>query len=214
MLQYLLFITCCRYVVLRARMLGIAATQHEMEAFIHVWRVLGYLLGIKDEFNLCSPSFKETWARLEIIINEIYRPALERKDDSFHQMTDAMCCGLWCFNPFIYTDKFIFFTRRLCLCKDYIYYESDLKQQALEYDYTQQENKILENHVVNRMGWLARFNLWVMIAVHQYALRYTLVRWYLNWQSDVSKFLITYFPFLAFYQFGIKNSYVRILKNN
>jgi len=40
--------------VLYPKKLGaINATEEELEGLVHLWAVIGHLLGIQDEFNLC-----------------------------------------------------------------------------------------------------------------------------------------------------------------
>lgn len=42
------------YALVRPHMLGINHDNKEdREAFVHLWAVIGYLLGVKDEFNMC-----------------------------------------------------------------------------------------------------------------------------------------------------------------
>lgn len=42
------------YALVRPYMLGIKHDNNEdREAYVYLWAVLGYMLGIKDEFNMC-----------------------------------------------------------------------------------------------------------------------------------------------------------------
>ena len=42
------------YAIVRPHMLGIKHNNDEdREGFVHLWAVIGSLLGIKDEFNMC-----------------------------------------------------------------------------------------------------------------------------------------------------------------
>lgn len=42
------------YALVRPHLLGIKHDNDEdREAFVHLWAVIGYMLGIKDEFNMC-----------------------------------------------------------------------------------------------------------------------------------------------------------------
>src|SRR6218665_2937729 len=40
---------------------GIKCTKEELEDSVFFWRGIGYLLGIKDQFNICSGNYKETY---------------------------------------------------------------------------------------------------------------------------------------------------------
>lgn len=47
------------YAIVRPEMLGInGADEKGREGFVHVWAVIGSLLGIKDEFNICLHSLE------------------------------------------------------------------------------------------------------------------------------------------------------------
>jgi ER-bound oxygenase mpaB/B'/Rubber oxygenase, catalytic domain len=42
------------FALVRPHLLGIRhSNKKDREGFVHVWAVLGYMLGIKDEFNMC-----------------------------------------------------------------------------------------------------------------------------------------------------------------
>lgn len=42
------------YALVKPHLLGIQHDNVEdREAFVHLWAVIGYMLGIKDEFNMC-----------------------------------------------------------------------------------------------------------------------------------------------------------------
>jgi ER-bound oxygenase mpaB/B'/Rubber oxygenase, catalytic domain len=42
------------YALVRPHLLDIKhASRENREGFIHLWAVIGYMLGIKDEFNMC-----------------------------------------------------------------------------------------------------------------------------------------------------------------
>jgi ER-bound oxygenase mpaB/B'/Rubber oxygenase, catalytic domain len=42
------------YALIRPHLLGVrASSQEDREAFVYLWAVIGSMLGIKDEFNMC-----------------------------------------------------------------------------------------------------------------------------------------------------------------
>lgn len=42
------------YAIIRPHLLGIwNKSEEEREGFVHVWAVIGSMLGVKDEFNMC-----------------------------------------------------------------------------------------------------------------------------------------------------------------
>lgn len=191
------------FITLRPDILGIQVSRKNFEAFIHFWRVIGCMIGIEDRFNLCTNSWETTRGRLECVLDDIYKPSLEHTTPEFDSMADALINGLWCFNPMLNPPSILFYTKYLTNCSGYVYFESNL--QALEADLEHSRG------LVDSMDWYSRLMLFLQITVHGYLLNFWLFRWYFNLQVWSAKFLITYFPFLAFYQFGVKRSYVRIL---
>lgn len=191
------------YIALMPHKLGVQVCQEDLEAFTHFWRVLGHLIGIQDEYNLCTDSYQTTKLRLDEVLNSIYRPSLEETNDDFFKMAKSLIDGLWCFNPLLDTNAFIYFTKWISNCKNYVYYESDPR--AAEIDLND-SRKILHS-----FNWYTRWIICLQVTVHTYLVNFFLFRWYFNGQIWLSTHIIYWFPFLAFYKFGIKKSYVRIL---
>lgn len=47
------------YALIRPHLLGIKHdNDDDREAFVHLWAVLGYMLGIKDHYNMCLHSLE------------------------------------------------------------------------------------------------------------------------------------------------------------
>lgn len=194
------------YIVLVPQKLGIQVNRDDIEAFVHFWRVVGHMIGIQDKFNLCTNSYETTRPRLALMMRQIYQPYLENTSHEFMSMTKALLEGLWCYNPMLDTDAMIYFVRHISECKSHLYFESDLR--ALVYN--MEENR----RTIQSLGWYTRWILFLQITVHTYLLNFATIRWYLNFQLWLTKYIIYYFPFLAFLKFGVSSSYVRILKQN
>lgn len=192
------------FIALVPHKLGIQVNRDDMEAFIHFWRVIGQVVGIQDKFNLCTDSCDTTRPRLSIILNQFYRPYLENTSDEFITMAEALLEGLWCFNPMLDAKSMIYYVRWISNCKNHLYFESDTR--ALDCN-VEDCRKIVQS-----FSWYTRWILFLQITLHTYLLNFAVIRWYLNFQLWASKYIIYYFPFLAFYKFGIQAAYVRILK--
>ncbi|KAI1289327.1 hypothetical protein HDE_08280 [Halotydeus destructor] len=54
-------------------------TQQTFAAIIYVWRVISYLLGVKDEYSMCLDSVDDTIALSRLVYEDIYRPILSAK---------------------------------------------------------------------------------------------------------------------------------------
>ncbi|KAL1375631.1 hypothetical protein pipiens_000685, partial [Culex pipiens pipiens] len=133
------------------------------------------------------------------IQDHILRPALEERTEDFEEMGKALITGMWSFNPFLNYDAFLFLTARLTGVPGYHYWTEEHPSVGCETKY-------------QKFSRYTRFVLYFLILIHEIGLKYTIVRLYLNSQMVLSRFLITYFPFLAIPKFGFRNSYVRILK--
>lgn len=192
------------YIALTPHRLGVQLSRDDMEAFIHFWRVLGHMIGIEDRFNLCTDCYDTTKPRLEIIMNDIYRPYLENTSEQFYAMANALINGLRCFNPMLDTNAFLYFTKWITNCKNYVYYESDL---------TALDSNLNESRaILNSFNWYTRWIIYLQVTLHTYLANFAVIRCYFNNQLWISRYIIYWFPFLAYYHFGFKNAYVRILK--
>ncbi|XP_050072949.1 rubber oxygenase-like [Anopheles maculipalpis] len=190
------------YVIISYRKLGIPFDPKDMEAFVHFWRVIGHMMGIEERFNACTDQFETTEQRMALIANEVLKPALLNHTAEFVKMGKALIEGLWCFNPFIEFDSFLFLTMRLNNIPGYHYWDDEVGPDA----------KLSEVRHYERFSRYARFLLCCVCYIHSVLLYIAAFRWYFNAQMIMSRFLITYFPFLAFIQFGVTDAYVRILK--
>lgn len=191
------------YILLKPNLLGVRVCREDYEALVHFWRVIGYLLGMRDEFNLCTDSWRTTKPRLEILLNEIYKPYLENTSESFLTMATALIEGLWCINPILEINAILYYTKWVTGCKGYLYNDTDLR--ALT------ENTDDINNKLNALNWYSRWLLFVQITAHTFLVNYAIFRWYFNYQVWLSHIIIQWFPFLAFFKFGIKKAYVDFL---
>uniref|UniRef100_A0A8W7K6Q7 ER-bound oxygenase mpaB/mpaB'/Rubber oxygenase catalytic domain-containing protein n=1 Tax=Anopheles albimanus TaxID=7167 RepID=A0A8W7K6Q7_ANOAL len=196
------FIGC---IIINHRMLGIQCDRKDMDAFVHFWRVIGHMMGIEERFNACTDCFETTEQRMLVIAKEILRPALLNHTEPFVHMGKALIDGLWCFNPFIEFDSFLYLTMRLTNVPGYHYFDSDVV-------HTGDDLEASKVRHYEHFGHYARFLLFVTSYILSFLLQISIIRWYFNSQMILARFLITYFPFLAFFKFGIRDSYVRILK--
>lgn len=184
-------------------MLGIHVSRKNFEAFVHFWRVIGYMIGIEDRFNLCTDSWETTKPRLELILSDVYRPYLAGATSVFEDMATALLDGLWCFNPFLTSSSFLYFTRMITECEGYTYMSSDLKM-------IEDRDESVEK--INSLHWYSKLLVLFQYTVHTFFLNFFIFRWYFNSQIYISIFIMHWFPFLAIFKYGIKNAYVKILR--
>ena len=81
-------------VVMYPSQFGVKCTESELEDYIHLWRGLGYLLGIDDRYNICSGSFHDTKNIVKEIEQKLLVPALLDRPEHFDLMSNAYCDGL------------------------------------------------------------------------------------------------------------------------
>ncbi|KAK2584785.1 hypothetical protein KPH14_007104 [Odynerus spinipes] len=88
------------FVILKPDVLGICnATDENLEAYCHMWKGIGYLLGIQDEFNFCRGSLEEIKQRAKDILEYWVKPNLRNYNKNFEHMVRAMFEGLSYFFP-------------------------------------------------------------------------------------------------------------------
>lgn len=191
-----------RFILLKPHFTGVQVSRENFEDITHFWRVIGHMIGIEDEFNLMTDCWATTKPRLEIVCNEVYRPFLSSTTPDFHTMGDALLTGMWCFNPVLNTDAFLYYVKMACGCPNYLYLENNLDMFDSD---AKQVNKLRE------MNWYARLILFLQYSIHVYLLNFSWIRWYMNMQIHISMAIIRWFPFLAIYYYGYKKAYLRIL---
>lgn len=187
------------FTVLSKNNVGTQMTEQELDDYCHFWRVLGWVLGIKDEFNICAETYEETLERLEVVRTEYLRPNLKNPPTEFEAMTKYVTNGLWCFNPADSYASIIFAIKRMVGVEGYYYNDSEIPS---DYD----QSKL----IYKTMSWSDRFDIWSSVFIHENLLQYTIIRRFFNFQTWIHELLIRYFPFLAMYKFGFKKAYVTI----
>lgn len=152
--------------------------------------------------NLCAETYDETLERLRVVQDEFLLPALQFPPKDFEPMTRYIANGLWCFNPRDAYNVVIFLIKRMVGVPGFYYHDEEIPQ-----GFDQSTLKVY------KLGWYDRFTTWFVVFTHEYLLQFSFFRWFFNLDTLFHEFLITYIPFLAFYKFGFKNAYVRILEN-
>ncbi|XP_039289227.1 uncharacterized protein LOC111064063 isoform X2 [Nilaparvata lugens] len=70
------------------------ASEEELEGFLHLWRVIGYLLGIEDRFNFCDGTLEEVRDRSRSLTTHWVIPELGRVSDEWEHYCRCMCRGV------------------------------------------------------------------------------------------------------------------------
>lgn len=214
------------FILLRHSRLGINCKQEDLDAIVHMWRVLGYMLGIEDQYNLCTESYDSTLQRVQEMYQHVVTPVMYKPpENKFPEMVDAMLSGLWSYVPLITTPSFLFIAKLISGVPGYVYSDDDrteqlayLKSHSNYIDKASQLEKELREQTktvaYTDLHWWDKFV--VNFVCYMCHLCYVSVFWrlFLKWHIHMARFLITYFPFLAFHRFGFRDSYVRILTSS
>ena len=138
--------------------------------------------------------------RLEVVRKEFLLPALQFPPKDFEKMTRHISNGLWCFNPRDAYNVVTFMIKRMIGVPNFGYHEEELEKNC--------DKSKLELY---KLSYYERFEAWAVCFIHEYLLQFAFFRWFFNLDTKFHEILITYFPFLAFYKFGWRNAYVRIM---
>jgi len=76
-------------------------TDEKLEGFLHFWRVIGYLMGISDDYNICSGNLVDTRQKLRSLEREEILPCFSNVDATFEYMGSALTKGMNSAIPFI-----------------------------------------------------------------------------------------------------------------
>lgn len=214
------------FTLLRYKTIGLRCTADDLDAIVHVWRVLGYMLGIEDQYNLCTDTYEGTMQRVNEMYHHVVTPVMIKPPErNFPEMVDALLSGMWSYVPLITTPSFLFIAKMVSGVPGYFYSEEDrveqlayLKSFGSYVENVGQAEKELKAQQkcanYEALGWWDRFVInFVCYTTH---LCYVSVLWRLFFKVNIhlARFLITWFPFLAFHRFGFRGSYVRILTNS
>lgn len=76
-----------------------SATEEELDGFVHMWRGLGYLLGIDDRFNFCNGTLSEVKQRCHHLVEHWVKPSFQHVTEDWEHMSRCMVEGLSYYVP-------------------------------------------------------------------------------------------------------------------
>ncbi|KAF5303644.1 hypothetical protein FQA39_LY09891 [Lamprigera yunnana] len=95
------------YAIIRPEQIGIHyATREELESFIHLWRVIGYIIGMDDKYNICRDTLEETKEVCEGLINNIFIQNIRNPSSDYLMLIEALTSGMWTMQPFLNYNVF------------------------------------------------------------------------------------------------------------
>uniref|UniRef100_A0A1B6L0P3 Uncharacterized protein n=1 Tax=Graphocephala atropunctata TaxID=36148 RepID=A0A1B6L0P3_9HEMI len=76
-----------------------SATEEELDGFVHLWRGLGYLLGIEDKYNFCNGSLEEVRQRGHSLVDKWAKPSFQHITEDWEHMSRCMIEGISYYVP-------------------------------------------------------------------------------------------------------------------
>ncbi|KAL0124551.1 hypothetical protein PUN28_006416 [Cardiocondyla obscurior] len=184
------------YSIISEDYLGIKTTPEEMEGVVHLWRVIGSMLGMDDKFNLCTGTVEETRALCQRLLEDVFVPALATRSENFNYMGNVMLESLWFVNINIEPLAFTAFTLHLAAS-------------------TARNN----NHSIEIDTSTMPFYSWYLFNLQHLVLKYLMqpsAWWFpffraiFNSLMRLSIYLVKYHPWLAYWKFGKKYAEINI----
>ncbi|XP_070500440.1 uncharacterized protein [Chironomus tepperi] len=95
--------------------------QEDREAYVHLWAVIGSMLGIKDEYNMCLQKMEVVELICHILIRYNFSLFLQMETRTFEKLGRAFIEGLKWYIPFSTYEARLFQARRLAGIPGYQY---------------------------------------------------------------------------------------------
>lgn len=89
------------------------ASKEDLEAFCYTWKVFGYILGIQDEYNMCSGTFEEIEQRLKDSMEYVTKPLLLEILPEWEHMSECYSMGIYYIAPFFTFDMLLLYLTKL-----------------------------------------------------------------------------------------------------
>lgn len=168
------------------------ASEEDLENLNHHVRAIGFMLGIKDEFNLCGETIKDTAQRVESIKEDFFKPNMADPTPEYLSYMKIAVAGMWYFDPTLHYDKLMFQIKRTLQVPGYYYFESE-KQEC---DDENSNMKILEQY-----SFYTRFTIFLDVVILEYLTNFAVFR-YMFILFRMSFSLLEVFPILLTISFG------------
>ncbi|XP_052897317.1 uncharacterized protein LOC128304197 [Anopheles moucheti] len=108
--------------LVRPHLLGIRYNNREdREAFVHFWAVIGFMLGVQDEHNMCLFRLEVVEMICHVVIRYVFVPSLQLETQLLRHMMGAIVNAFMPYMPFLSYESIMFLTRRLVGIPGYQY---------------------------------------------------------------------------------------------
>ncbi|TRY63164.1 hypothetical protein TCAL_10824 [Tigriopus californicus] len=149
----------------------------DLEALAHFWYLIGFYLGVKDEFNLCVGSVEEIQQFSRAILTQVIKPSLESPDTLKRNMADSLLIGINLLNPLVFPKAFLCFIFKM--------YEADIFEQ-----YQKRPKEFLGTFTLDSLMY--RFMCWVFDVLFHIRMTNGIMRWIVNALMRLDIYLANY----------------------
>lgn len=203
------------YIMICPEKLGISAKPDQLDGLVHMWRVLGYMLGIDDKLNLCAEDWETTRERTNLMMKHVTRPILANVPIQFEPMYRNLISGLRYLMPIIDHQTIYFYTMYLTNVPGYFCTDHDRdSQRAILDEFPQYFPRVTpaylqlhveEEHHINRLSTRRRLKLKAMVYIHEILFHgNSLWRRIFNQLLRLKLFQIRVLPLGAIWDFGYR----------
>lgn len=102
----------------------------DREAFVHFWAVIGHMVGVHEEFNMCLFSLKVVEIICQLAQRYLFIPVVQLDTPLFHEMAEAYFQAMSDFFPRMPYDVHMFFVKRAVGIPGY-QYDIDISKELL-----------------------------------------------------------------------------------
>lgn len=173
---------------------GIVGTDEELENFNHFSRMIGYMLGIKDEFNCCGPTYAETLARVEAIKDDFMRPNFMNPTKEYLDYAKIALDGMWYSDPTLHFDSVLWQVKRVLRIPGYYYFESERPPN---------EEPGSNMKILSKLSFNTRFRIFLDMIYYEILSKFIVIRFMMT-IFRFSFALLEIFPILLIISFGKK----------
>uniref|UniRef100_A0A182IL11 ER-bound oxygenase mpaB/mpaB'/Rubber oxygenase catalytic domain-containing protein n=1 Tax=Anopheles atroparvus TaxID=41427 RepID=A0A182IL11_ANOAO len=140
--------------LVRPHLLGIRYDNREdREAFVHLWAVLGFMLGVEDQYNMCLYRLEVVEVICQMLLRYIFLPSLQLETPLFRQMVITIVDAFADYMPFTSYESVMFLTRRLVGVPGYQYMVDMEKEQICRRLLSMQELDGVLQYMETRDGY-------------------------------------------------------------
>uniref|UniRef100_A0A182NJS2 DUF2236 domain-containing protein n=1 Tax=Anopheles dirus TaxID=7168 RepID=A0A182NJS2_9DIPT len=117
--------------LVRPHLLGIRYdNRDDREGFVHFWAVIGFMLGVDDDYNMCLHRLEVVEMICYMVMRYVFVPSLQLETPLLRQMVGAIVDAFTPYMPFVSYESVMFLTRRLVGIPGY-QYSVDMKKEFL-----------------------------------------------------------------------------------